>query len=93
VNPTSSFKDRGVAFLVSKMVEEGARTVVIDSSGNAAVSTAAYEIEERFTPDAVFVPTGSGSGLKSNLMLDEFSERITPIENESELERFIEEAR
>ena len=42
INPTSSFKDRGVAFLVSKIVEEGASTVVIDSSGNAAVSTAAY---------------------------------------------------
>jgi threonine synthase len=42
INPTSSFKDRGVAFLISKIVEEGASTVVIDSSGNAAVSTAAY---------------------------------------------------
>ena len=42
INPTSSFKDRGVAFLISKIVEEGARSVVIDSSGNAAVSTAAY---------------------------------------------------
>jgi len=42
LNPTSSFKDRGVAFLTSKTVEEGADTVIIDSSGNAAVSTAAY---------------------------------------------------
>ncbi len=42
MNPTSSFKDRGVAYLVSKVVEEGASRVVIDSSGNAAVSTSAY---------------------------------------------------
>jgi threonine synthase len=136
VNPTSSFKDRGVAFLVSKIVEEGAHTVIIDSSGNAAVSTAAYcahacvdhiavmpqyshiekkaqvlwhgsriietpdresarlyarrlakklglryigfalephaipgfktaayEIDEQFTPDAVFIPVGSGANL------------------------------
>lgn len=136
LNPTSSFKDRGVTFLVSKIVEEGADTVVIDSSGNAAVSTAAYcaragvrhiavmpryshlekkvqvlwhgsrvleapdrnsarlyarrlarelevryigfalephavpgfktaayEIEEHFTPDAIFIPAGSGTNL------------------------------
>ncbi len=136
INPTSSFKDRGVAFLVSKLLEEGAGGVIIDSSGNAAVSTAAYcaraglrhiavmpiyshvekkaqvlwhgstiieapdrdsarifarrlsrelglryigfalepnavpgfktaayEIEEEFTPDAIFIPTGSGTNL------------------------------
>jgi threonine synthase len=42
MNPTSSFKDRGIAYLVSKVAEEGAERVVIDSSGNAAVSTSAY---------------------------------------------------
>jgi len=42
INPTGSFKDRGTAFLVSKLKEERCRSVVIDSSGNAAVSTAAY---------------------------------------------------
>ena len=42
VNPTGSFKDRGTAFLVSRLREEGCGSVIIDSSGNAAVSTAAY---------------------------------------------------
>ena len=42
MNPTSSFKDRGIAYLISKIVEEGAKRVIIDSSGNAAVSTSAY---------------------------------------------------
>lgn len=42
VNPTGSFKDRGVAYLTSRLLEEGVKRVVIDSSGNAAVSTAAY---------------------------------------------------
>jgi threonine synthase len=42
MNPTSSFKDRGIAYLTSKIVEEGVDRVVIDSSGNAAVSTSAY---------------------------------------------------
>jgi len=136
INPTSSFKDRGVAYLISKILEEGSSGVIIDSSGNAAVSTAAYcaraglrhiavmpryshlekkihvlwhgsrvleapdrdaariyarrlarelglryigfalepnavpgfktaayEIEEEFTPDAIFIPTGSGTNL------------------------------
>jgi threonine synthase len=42
MNPTSSFKDRGVAFLISKAKEDGAKQAVIDSSGNAAVSASAY---------------------------------------------------
>lgn len=42
VNPTGSFKDRGTAFLVSKLKQEGTKSVLIDSSGNAAVSTSAY---------------------------------------------------
>jgi len=42
MNPTSSFKDRGIAYLISKIAEEGATRVIIDSSGNAAVSTSAY---------------------------------------------------
>jgi threonine synthase len=42
MNPTSSFKDRGIAYLISKVAEEGVKRVVIDSSGNAAVSTSAY---------------------------------------------------
>ena len=42
MNPTSSFKDRGIAYLISKIAEEGAKRVIIDSSGNAAVSTSAY---------------------------------------------------
>jgi threonine synthase len=42
MNPTGSFKDRGVAYLASKLLEEGVSRVIIDSSGNAAVSTAAY---------------------------------------------------
>ena len=42
MNPTSSFKDRGIAYLISKIAEDGAKRVIIDSSGNAAVSTSAY---------------------------------------------------
>jgi len=42
INPTGSFKDRGMAFLISKIVEEDVDRVIIDSSGTAAGTTAAY---------------------------------------------------
>ncbi|MEW6222845.1 MAG: threonine synthase [Candidatus Hadarchaeota archaeon] len=41
-NPTSSFKDRMMSVGVSKAAEFGAEAVVTASSGNAAVSLAAY---------------------------------------------------
>lgn len=41
-NPTGSLKDRGMAFLISKALEEGKRNLVISSSGNAAISAAEY---------------------------------------------------
>jgi threonine synthase len=41
-NPTGSFKDRGSSALVSKAKEIKAKCVIIDSSGNAAASLAAY---------------------------------------------------
>jgi threonine synthase len=41
-NPTSSFKDRSASLLITKAKSLGAKKVVIDSSGNAAASIAAY---------------------------------------------------
>jgi threonine synthase len=42
MNPTGSFKDRGMAIAVSVAVGEGARGVVCASTGNTAASAAAY---------------------------------------------------
>jgi threonine synthase len=42
MNPTGSFKDRGMAVAVSKAVEAGADSVVCASTGNTAASAAAY---------------------------------------------------
>src|ERR671934_356445 len=42
LNPTGSFKDRGMTLAVSKALEEGATTVVCASTGNTAASAAAY---------------------------------------------------
>src|SRR6266516_4365810 len=42
VNPTCSFKDRGMAVAVSKAVERGACTLICASTGNTSASAAAY---------------------------------------------------
>jgi threonine synthase len=42
MNPTGSFKDRGMTVAVSKAVEDGARAVICASTGNTAASAAAY---------------------------------------------------
>jgi len=42
MNPTGSFKDRGMTLAVSKAVEEGATAVACASTGNTSASAAAY---------------------------------------------------
>lgn len=42
LNPTGSFKDRGMTMAVSKAAEEGSTTVVCASTGNTSASAAAY---------------------------------------------------
>jgi threonine synthase len=42
VNPTGSFKDRGMTVAISKALEEGADTVICASTGNTSASAAAY---------------------------------------------------
>ncbi len=42
LNPTGSFKDRGMTMAMSKAAEEGATTVVCASTGNTSASAAAY---------------------------------------------------
>ncbi|MGH8521672.1 MAG: threonine synthase, partial [Gammaproteobacteria bacterium] len=42
LNPTGSFKDRGMTVAVTKAVEEGSRAVICASTGNTSASAAAY---------------------------------------------------
>ena len=53
--PTGSFKDRGTAATVSWLRSRGAREMVVDSSGNAGASFAAYAARARLRL-RVFVP-------------------------------------
>jgi threonine synthase len=57
LNPTGSFKDRGMTCAVSAAVREGARAVICASTGNTAASAAAYAARAGLTC-AVIVPEG-----------------------------------
>lgn len=41
-NPNGSHKDRGLAYQISRAYEEGRKNLIISSSGNGAISAAAY---------------------------------------------------
>ena len=57
MNPTASFKDRGMTLAVSKAVEEGAQAVICASTGNTSASAAAYAARAGLTA-AVVIPEG-----------------------------------
>jgi len=42
LNPTGSFKDRGMTMAISKAVEDGAKAVICASTGNTSAAAAAY---------------------------------------------------
>lgn len=42
LNPTGSFKDRGMTYAISKAVESGSKAVICASTGNTSASAAAY---------------------------------------------------
>jgi len=57
MNPTGSFKDRGMTMAVTKAVERGAEVVICASTGNTSASAAAYAAHAGITA-AVLVPEG-----------------------------------
>jgi threonine synthase len=57
MNPTGSFKDRGMTCAVSAAVREGAEAVLCASTGNTAASAAAYAARAGLR-GAVIVPEG-----------------------------------
>ncbi len=57
LNPTGSFKDRGMTMAISKAVEEGAKAVICASTGNTAASAAAYSARAGIQC-AVLLPKG-----------------------------------
>jgi threonine synthase len=57
LNPTGSFKDRGMTMAISKAAEEGAKAVICASTGNTSASAAAYAVRAGMIC-AVLVPQG-----------------------------------
>ena len=57
LNPTGSFKDRGMTMAISKAVEDGSKAVICASTGNTAASAAAYSARAGLKC-AVLLPKG-----------------------------------
>jgi threonine synthase len=78
LNPTGSFKDRGMTVAVSKAVERGARMLICASTGNTSASAAAYAARAGIDC-AVVLPAGK---IASGKMVQAFAygARIVAIE-------------
>lgn len=63
MNPTGSFKDRGMVVAVAKALEAGARTILCASTGNTAASAAAYAARAGVRA-VVLLPRGKVAGAK-----------------------------
>ena len=57
LNPTGSFKDRGMETAVAKAKEEGSNTVICASTGNTSAAAAAYASRAGMRC-IVVIPTG-----------------------------------
>ncbi len=57
LNPTGSFKDRGMTMAVTKAVEEGAKAIICASTGNTSAAAAAYAARAGITA-FVLIPEG-----------------------------------
>lgn len=57
LNPTGSFKDRGMTMAVTKAVEEGSQAIICASTGNTSAAAAAYAARAGITA-FVLIPDG-----------------------------------
>lgn len=57
MNPTGSFKDRGMVMAVAKALEEGSEAIICASTGNTSASAAAYAAKARLKC-YVLIPEG-----------------------------------
>jgi len=58
LNPTGSFKDRGMTMAISKAIEEGAKAVICASTGNTSASAAAFSAKAGLKC-VVLIPSGA----------------------------------
>ena len=58
LNPTGSFKDRGMTMAISKAAEKGAKVVMCASTGNTSASASAYAVRAGMK-SCVLIPHGN----------------------------------
>jgi threonine synthase len=58
LNPTGSFKDRGMVMAVAKAMEEGSQTIICASTGNTSAAAAAYAARANLNC-IVLIPDGN----------------------------------
>ncbi|MEN3000110.1 MAG: pyridoxal-phosphate dependent enzyme [Acidilobaceae archaeon] len=78
LNPSGSFKDRGVSYSLQVARQLGYRCAVIDSSGNAAISAALYSRRLGLEP-VVVVPQGAHRGKLS--LISSLGARLVTVES------------
>jgi L-serine/L-threonine ammonia-lyase len=66
LQPTASFKLRGIGLLCQESVSEGARSLVSSSGGNAGLA-AAYAGRKLGVPTTVFVPESTGAAARDRI--------------------------
>ena len=59
LNPTGSFKDRGMTMAMSKAKEKGVKIVMCASTGNTSASAAAYAVKSETIKCVVLIPEGN----------------------------------
>ncbi len=59
LNPTGSFKDRGMTMAITHAKEKGARVVMCASTGNTSASAAAYAVKSQTMRCVVLIPDGN----------------------------------
>ena len=77
LNPTGSFKDRGMVVAVAKALEEGSRVLMCASTGNTSASMAAYAASTGVRA-IVVVPSGAGraQGAQPEIALNKLSQAL-----------------
>ena len=58
LNPTGSFKDRGMVMAVAKALEDGSKTIICASTGNTSAAASAYAAKAGIT-SIVVIPDGN----------------------------------
>jgi threonine synthase len=78
LNPTGSFKDRGMTLAISKAVEAGAKAVICASTGNTSASAAAFATKAGLTCYVVLPAGHVALGKLAQAIL--YGARVIPID-------------